>query len=226
MPGPRLIKIQSGRPDPAPARPIPLLPAPGSLPPAPGPRSPAPGPRSPVPRAAPTSRAPRQAPPAPTAPRPSPRARPPTSRAPRQAPPAPRARVQHTMTRPPAQLRTLMRLHHAGVSVRDLDHSLEWYCAALGPTRVRRAVSRCAKPPLALWPAAPNLLARRATAPRASWRCGPQRQSHMWITARSASPGAVPPDGWRSRRPARGRGPVRPGRGRAGRPGRGWFPRA
>ena len=27
-----------------------------------------------------------------------------------------------------------MRLHHAGVSVPDLDRSLQWYCAALGLT--------------------------------------------------------------------------------------------
>jgi DNA-binding transcriptional regulator YhcF (GntR family) len=90
----------------------------------------------------------------------------------------------------------------------------------------RRAVPRCAQPPLALCPPALNLLVLGATAPRASWRWGPQHQCHLGITARSsASPGVLPPDGWRWRRPARGRGPVRPGCGRAGRPGRGRFPR-
>jgi catechol 2,3-dioxygenase-like lactoylglutathione lyase family enzyme len=28
----------------------------------------------------------------------------------------------------------LMRLHHAGISVPDLDRALEWYCSALGLT--------------------------------------------------------------------------------------------
>ena len=85
---------------------------------------------------------------------PSPYAPPPSPRRPTRVTSAPgRQRVRlmhrnggrpacqrHTMTasRLPAltsfarKLRTSMRLHHAGVSVPDLDRSLQWYCAALG----------------------------------------------------------------------------------------------